>query len=417
LQEDFKRFTFTYGLVMFRTRKGLSIMDSLGKRKITKPLAWIMLYLLPISGGLALFLILSEFFVYLSPRGVAVANYVVSNISPTGNLLIPGLNPYVPIVYGWIAIVVAVVIHEAAHGIVARSLGMRVKTAGVLFLLFIPIGAFVEVDEKEMKEVKPSMALRVLGAGSGINFIVGLLCLLLLALTVGSMTPLANGSAIASVSVPSPAATAGIVPGDFITAINGVSNNDLGTLGLSPYQVINITIWHDGKTEVLQNVELGIVWDNNTQTHQNTSAPYLGVGYLTYGTLKGFVSSYVNPQNEAPVKWVLYIVPPSFPGISVPVPFSPQLNVFYTSPLGGATNDLQNLLFWVFFVNFNLAIFNNLPIYPMDGGQALERFIVAVGRGKIDDAAASRLATAVTVLLIVILVSVIAGPYLYVYLT
>lgn len=108
---------------MFRTRKGLSIMDSLGKRKITKPLAWIMLYLMPISGGLALFLILSEFLVYLSPRGVEVANYVVSNISPTGNLLIPGLNPYVPIVYGWIAIVVAVVIHEAAHGIVAGALG------------------------------------------------------------------------------------------------------------------------------------------------------------------------------------------------------------------------------------------------------------------------------------------------------
>lgn len=292
---------------------------------------------------------------------------------------------------------------------------MRVKTAGVLFLLFIPIGVFVEVDEKEMREVKPSMALRVLGAGSGINFIVGLFCLLLLALTVGSMTPLANGSAIASVNVPSPAATAGIVPGDFITAINGVSNNDLGTLGLSPHQVINITVWHDGKTEVLQNVELGIVWNNNTQTHQNTSAPYLGVGYLTYGSLRGFVSSYVNPQNEAPVKWVLYIIPPSFPGISVPVPFSPQLDVFYTSPFGALTNDLQNLLFWIFFVNFNLAIFNNLPIYPMDGGQALERFIVGVGRGRIDDANASRFATAVTVLLVAILVSVIVGPYVYVH--
>ena len=61
---------------------------------------------------------------------------------------------------------------------------------------------------------------------------------------------------------------------------------------------------------------------------------------------------------------------------------------------------MQNLLFWIFFVNFNLAIFNNLPIYPMDGGQALERFLVGVGRGRIDDDNASRFATAVTVLLV-----------------
>ncbi len=417
LQEEYKRFTFNYGIVMLRTRKGLSIMDSLGKRRITKPLAWFMLYLLPISGGIALFLILGEFLVYLSPKGAEVASYVASNISPTANLLLPGLNPYVPVVDGWIAIVTAVVIHEASHGIVARSLGMRVKTAGVLFFLVIPIGAFVEVDEKEMKEVRPSMALRVLGAGSGINFIVGLLCLLLLVVSVGSMTPLANGSAIASVNVPSPASSAGIAPGDFIQAIDGVPNNNLGTLSLQPYQVVNITVWHDGRTEVLQNVKLGEIVYTNTKTHQNTTAPYLGVSYIPYAALTGFVSTYVNPQNEAPVRWVLYIVPPAFPGIASSIPFSAQLNTFYTSPLGAATNAVQNLLFWIFFVNFNLAIFNNLPIYPMDGGQAMERFLVGIGRGRISEVVAGRATAGITVALVLVLVSVIAGPYLIAYLT
>ncbi len=416
-QEDYKRFTFNYGIVMFRTKKGLSIMESLGKRKITKPLAWIMLYLLPISGGLALALLIEEFLVYLSPKGVEVVNYVASSISPTANLLIPGLNPYVPVLDGWIAIVTAVVIHEASHGIVARSLGLRVKTAGVLFLLFIPIGAFVEVDDKEMREVKVSKSMRVLAAGSGINFIAGLICMFFLIWSVSAMAPLANGSAIASVTTnpPSPASKAGIVPGDFITAIDGVSNNDLSTLNLQPYQVVNITIWHDGTTTVLHNVQLGEIIYTNEQTHQNTTEPYLGVGYYTYGSLVGYITSYSSPLSEPPIRWVEYLIPPAFPNVGGLIPFSSQLSEFYTSPLGPATNAVQNLLFWLFFVNFNLAIFNNLPIYPMDGGQALERFIVGVGRGKIRDKDAASVTTVVTLLLVVMLVSVVAGPYLYVH--
>jgi len=66
-------------------------------------------------------------------------------------------------------------------------------------------------------------------------------------------------------------------------------------------------------------------------------------------------------------------------------------------------------------VNFNLAIFNNLPIYPMDGGQALERFLVGVGRGKISDDIANRITVSVTVVLAFILISVVVGLYLSAY--
>ncbi|MDA4132140.1 MAG: site-2 protease family protein [Thaumarchaeota archaeon] len=423
MQEDYKRVTFNYGIVMLRTRKGLALMDTLGKQRITGPLAWLMLYLLPISGGIALVLILEEFFVYLSPRGGAVASYVVQNISPTANLLLPGINPYVPVVYGLIALVTAVTIHEFSHGIVARSLGLRVKSVGVIFLLILPVGAFVEVDETELRETKARNSLRVLAAGSGINFIVGLVCLALLIFSVASMVPVTNGSAIVGVSQgtsttsPSPAWAADIRPGDFIVAIDGVSNDNLATLNLQPFQVINITIWRDGQTRVLPNVKLGEIVYTNTQTHQNTTAPYLGVQYLGYQSLKGTVTSYVHQYSRFPVGLILYVIPPAFPGIAGSVPFSDQLKIFYTSPLGVATNAVQNLLFWLFFINFNLAIFNNLPIYPMDGGQALERFLVGVGRGKIGDALARRVTTGVTLLLVFVLVAVVAGPYLFAYLT
>jgi membrane-associated protease RseP (regulator of RpoE activity) len=420
LQEDYKRITFNYGIVMLRTRKGLSLMDSLGKRRITKPLAWLMLYLMPVSGGIALFLILEELSVYLSPRGGEVVTYV-RTISPLANLLLPGINPYVPIVYGWIGIVVAVVIHEASHGIVARSLGLRVKTAGIIFFLIIPLGAFVEIDEKEMREVSVSKSLRVLAAGSGINFIVGLACLVLLIGSVASMVPLANGSAIVGVdqgtaSSPSPAWGAGIRPGDFIVAIDNVSNNDLGALNLQPFQVVNITVWHDGTTTVSPNVKLGEVIVENTQTHQNTDKPYLGVTYIPYQQLKSTTSSYVTEYSRSATGFIEYVIPPAFPGVALSIPFSDQLKIFYTSPLGVATNAVQNLLFWIFFVNFNLAIFNNLPIYPMDGGQALERFLVGIGRGRIDDDLARRIATGVTFVLVFVLLAVIVGPYITAYL-
>ena len=401
---------------MLRTRRGLSLMESLGKRKITKPLAWFMLFLMPISGGIALYIILQEVLIFFSPRGPAVITYI-RTITPLANLLLPGINPYVPIVYGWIAIVVAVVIHEASHGIVARSLGLPVKSAGLIFFFFIPLGAFVEVDETQLRETKARNSLRVLGAGSGINFIVGLVCLALLILSVAAMVPAANGSAIVGVEadatgLPSPALHAGIMPGDFIVAIDGTPNNDLGSLTLQPFQVVNITIWRDGQTMVLPNVKLGETIQENTQTHQNITHAYLGVSYIPYQSLTSTAKTYAHDYSNDPF---LYIIPPAFPSVAYVIPFSAQLSGFYTSPLGSATPIAESLLFWLFFVNFNLAIFNNLPIYPMDGGQALERFLVGAGRGRISDEVAKRITIAVTILLVFTLVAVVGGPYLSAY--
>lgn len=415
METGYKRATFKYGIVMLRTTRGLSLMERLGRRRITKPLAWLMLYLMPVSGGIALFLIVSEVLVYLGPKGAATVSYV-RTISPLANLLLPGINPYVPILYGWFAILVAIIIHEGAHGVVARSLGLPVKTAGMIFFFFVPIGAFVEVDESQLRETKARNSLRVLAAGSGINFIAGLICLGLLLLSVSAMVPAVKGSAIVGVAQdtngPSPAMKAGIQPGDFIVAINGVPNDDLANAGLQPYQTVNITVWRNGQTIALPQVQLGEVITENTQTKQNTTSAYLGVSYMPYQELTSTVSNYLNFYTKS---FILYVIPPAFPGVEYQIPFSAQLAIFYTSPLGPLTPAVENVLFWLFFVNFNLAIFNNLPIYPMDGGQALERFLVGVGRGKINDDIAGRIAMVVTLILALTLLAVVAGPYLSAY--
>jgi membrane-associated protease RseP (regulator of RpoE activity) len=406
---------------MLRTRRGIGAMDKLGKWKISKPLAWVMLYLMPIAGAVALYFILDLVFIYLSPAGAAVASDV-RTISPLANFLLPGINPYLPLSV-WLAVIVAVVIHEAAHGIIARSLGIPIKSAGVLLLVFLPIGAFVEVDDKQLRDSRSRDSLRVLAAGSGINFIVGGACLLLLILTVSSMVPAAQGAAIVSVLQPtptlqSPAYGAGLKPGDIVTAIDNSPITDLSVLHNGSFSVgeaVNLTVWRNGHSIVFNHVVLANytsedINSTNGQVISKTSYPFLGVEEVNYAGLLAAKTSYMTAYKSSPIAYIAEI--PTFARFELAIPFSDVLVGFYTSPLGPLTAAVAGSLFWMFFVNFNLAIFNSLPIYPMDGGQAFESFLRGAGRGRISDEVARMVTTGVTIAIFLVLFTVIAGPYI-----
>jgi membrane-associated protease RseP (regulator of RpoE activity) len=419
--QKYKPVTRWFVIFMLRTRQGLGLMDRLGRWRVTRPLAWIMLAIVPLAGALALYVIAFEVgALYFSPQGPAIISNV-RTISPLANFLLPGINPYLPLSV-WLAVIVAVVIHEASHGIVARSLGLKIKSAGVLLLGFLPIGAFVEVDDKQLKESRSRDSLRVLGAGSGINFIVGVACVLLLILTVSTMTPAVKGSAIVGVvpdssSLHSPASVAGIQPGDFVVAINNSPITDLGVLHNGSFSVgesVNLTIWRNGHTRTIDNVVLS----NYTTTYVNETSgqstqvtyPFLGVDAASYASLQGTASTYAGEYKTSPLTYLVEI--PTFGQAQYNVPFSTVLSPFYTSPLGSLTTAVTSALYWMFFVNFNLAIFNSLPIYPMDGGQAFETFLRGAGKGRISDELARRVTTGVTLAIFFALFAVIAGPYL-----
>ena len=406
---------------MLRTKKGLGLMDRLGQWRVSRPLGWLMLALVPVEAALAIYVISIEVSaLYFSPEGAAIASSV-RTISPLANFLLPGINPYLPLSV-WLAVIVAVVIHEASHGIVARNLGLRVKSAGVLLLTILPIGAFVEVDEKQMKASRSRDSLRVLGAGSGINFIVGIACILLLILTVSTMVPAVKGAGIVGVvtdtpALHSPAYLAGIKPGDFVVAINNMPVTDLGILHNGTYSVgerVNVTIWRAGQTRTINNVVLSnytVTTVNETSgLSSSTTYPFLGVNQESYSTLQSTVSGYANAYKSVPLAYLVDI--PTFAISEYRVPFSDVLSPFYTSPLGSLTPFVTAALFWMFFVNFNLAIFNSLPIYPMDGGQAFQVALTGAGRGRISDELARRVTTGVTLAIFLALFVVIAGPYI-----
>jgi len=415
--EGYKRFEFQYGIILLRTRRFQSLMDRLGASRISKPAGWVFLYLFPVAAAIGFYLFLSELGVLLSPRGGEIASYV-RTLSPLANLGLPGINPYLPIVDGWIALVIGMIVHEGAHGVVARSLGLPVKSAGLLFFLIFPIGAFVDVDETALRTTRASYSGRVLAAGAGTNLIVGVLCLLLLVGVVSTMkpaSPLGIGVVVASNS---PLSRAGIQTYDYILAVDGTPLNDVSAISSSPWYQINntvtVTVWRGGDT-FEKNVTLSYQLLQNTSSGQTFKSPFIGVSFASPGSqsasdLQGVANTY---SGAALTKPFTYVCIPTLPACQNIVPFSDTMSPFYTSSLGSAVAPLANMLYWIFFLNFNLAIFNALPIYPLDGGQAFLVGVKALGRGKLSDSAAMRVTSIVTLAVVLMIVGIIAGPYLF----
>ncbi|MDA4128345.1 MAG: site-2 protease family protein [Thaumarchaeota archaeon] len=415
MQDEYRSVSFKYGVLMLRTRRLLGVLDKLGTYRITKPLAWFMLYIMPVAAVAAFILLLGPIAILFSSQGPGLAQYIRS-LTPLANLLLPGVNPYVPIVYGWIALIIGMVVHEASHGIVARSLGMPVKSAGLLFFLIVPIGAFVEVDDKVLKEARARDSGRVLAAGSGINLIVAVAALLLMIVAVSTMVPATNGAGVSVVYTtpqgPTAAAAAGVSPGDFLLKMDNKpylqAIND--TAVYKPGNVVNVTIYRNGHTFTISNVTLGSRSFLDTRTNQTFTVAFFGVGVITSEGLQSTVSNYLQAFTRSPAP---YVCIPTLPRCQDYVPFSDPLVGFYTSSLGPALPVVVNLLFWIYFVNFNLAIFNSLPIFPMDGGQAFEIGLRALGRGKFSDELTSRVMALVTLSLVALLLIIIVGPYLF----
>lgn len=89
--------------------------------------------------------------------------------------ILPGIDvPNVPIsvpLHGWVSLFLILVMHEGMHGVVARRLGFKVKSTGFLLFGFLPIGAFVEPDEKQVAAAAPKNALRLFAAGPMANLV------------------------------------------------------------------------------------------------------------------------------------------------------------------------------------------------------------------------------------------------------
>lgn len=147
-----------------------------------------------------------------------------------------------------IAFGLLVFFHELGHFLASKSLGIDVEEFGFglpprLFRIFrwkgtdvtinaIPFGAFVrpkgETDITEPGSILAAPAWKrflVMLAGPLMNFIVGVLVLMIMYLAIGS--PVTNQVLVNEVVPTSPAQSAGLLKGDIVTQVNGKTLIDI----------------------------------------------------------------------------------------------------------------------------------------------------------------------------------------------
>ena len=395
-----RRVQFNFPILTVRTQLFTGAFDKLGALRASRLVSWAALVIVPVVVGIGLYLICNSLFALLwNPA----AGDAARELGPGAYLLLPGINPVLPLLYGWFAIICAIAVHEGAHGVVARNLGLKVRSSGLLFFLFIPIGAFVDVDEEQLKKAKSKVSSRIMAAGVGGNIAVAAVCLIGVLLIVGGLAPVIDGVYVYDVVQGMPAEVAGLLPKDVLVSVDNVRINS----------TMDLRALLENKTlgDIVQVTAVrGEMWQDQFSTFVNlTVYENRTVMGASLGDLM-IEERLRNYQALTPDRLPMHLVPPAL--ASGLVPFSDSLASFYSHWLGTQWHVLANVLFWLWFVNVNVAVFNALPIYPLDGGRmfniALKSVMGRRGREKL----ISRMTIAVTATLICVLLMIVLIPFI-----
>ncbi|MCC7574826.1 site-2 protease family protein [Candidatus Woesearchaeota archaeon] len=271
---------------------------------------------------------------------------------------IPGTPFKLPLFEGLISLLVVVVIHEFSHGVVSKSYKVPIKSSG--FVMFGPLpGAFVEPDEKKLKNASSKAQLSVFAAGPFSNILLAGFLFILLALFSLLSVSLYEPSGVridGFVNMDDGRDLSMLDEGDVIKSVNNVSVLSSYELvvfvqNLSPGDVVSFMIDDDEKLVVLGS-------DPN-----NESRPFIGVFLDTEVSGTTVVSN--NKFFSYAYFWL------------IGNPFSSSLN-----------NNL-GLLWLIFVLSFGIGIVNLLPVGPLDGG----RMIFLVMKKKFGEKKASKYLT------------------------
>lgn len=157
-----------------------------------------------------------------------------SSIAPQPVMVpVPLLFKFQDIVpYLFIAIGIAVIVHEFMHAFIAIMEGVSIKSWGIGLMFFMPL-AFVELDENSFNNSSRRSKINIVSAGIFGNAITTLIIFLIL-LTINTLTPMIIGIPSITVAITSincsicntslcPARVANLKPNTIIVAINNIS--------------------------------------------------------------------------------------------------------------------------------------------------------------------------------------------------
>jgi len=184
------------------------------------------------------------------------------------DIKLPGTNPLATLVYAVLAFAIAIAVHEYAHGIVSAAQSIRLESLGLL-LLVIPIGAFVEPNETELKNTLRSKRARIYSSGPAANMIIATLSFILLVGILGPYAqPTTEGALVTQVASNSPAEMFGLKLWSEIISINGErieSPSQVDRLVYpNPGEPLQVNYIYGSRHElaiVPSGVAIGEVWD------------------------------------------------------------------------------------------------------------------------------------------------------------
>ena len=203
--------------VMWRTKRGRALIDRLARpKRFWEAYAFV-------GKFIVIGVMISMLALLLWEATIVPTIPAESAPSPEMMLGIPGLNPIIPIWYGILGLVIAVLVHEFAHGILTRVGDMKVKAMGIVWMV-IPMGAFVEPDEEALATTTKKKRTSVYTVGPSTNIILAFICAILFStVMVASAVPAQDGPVVYQVEDGSPASMGGLVYGSQIISINGTA--------------------------------------------------------------------------------------------------------------------------------------------------------------------------------------------------
>jgi membrane-associated protease RseP (regulator of RpoE activity) len=346
---------------------------------------------------------------------------------PEYYLILPGINPIIPLDYLFyiiIAFIVAIVVHEFSHGILTLAQNLKVKSMGLLYMI-IPIGAFVEPDEKQMKKTQIGKRMRVYSVGPLSNFFTFFICLLIFSFVFMSAVQPTDGADVFRVYDDTPADEIGLSTGSIIISVSDTevkNSNEFSRIMETtiPDQTVNISYVFKGEVFDKQ-VNLTSKYefytryiDEVNETYKNES--FLGIQFNPYSG--NFMKILKNPLQDPVYSFFIVLALPIF-GLEG---FNPIISPFVESytiegPLAALPTNvfwiIVNILYWVAWLNLMVGIFNILPMVPLDGGYLFSdaiRTIVKRLKKDISDEKSEKIVGKVTLIFSLFILFVILAP-------
>ena len=289
--------------------------------------------------------------------------------SPESLLGLPGINPIIPLGYGVLGLSVAIILHEFSHGILSRVAKIRIRSLGLIFLIF-PIGAFVEPDEDELRALPRRDRARLYAAGPATNVLLAVFfAVLFSSVVMTSVNPVHDGVGVVGFTTTSPAADAGMQPYTVITSINGTTvhtyNEFVDVLSRVQLNVTIAVVAYDPATG--QSATYAV-----TPVERNPTTGRAALGIFGFDVSTDIYHPLTNPDKFGGVpRAILAYISLPFSGYS---PIDDPATRFYqvNGPLSAIPAPLYwivvNSFYWLFWLNLMLGATNALPAVPLDGG-------------------------------------------------